>query len=112
MNEHNAAAHHNHILSPKVYLAVFAALMVGTWLTVWVAGIDLGALNLAVAMTIAVAKATLVVLYFMHLRYSERLNWVFAGAALFWLALLIGLVMADFIAQGFEGGLPGEQILP
>jgi len=103
---------HDHVISPKIYLGVFAALMVGTWLTVYVARFDLGQWNIVVAMTIAVAKATLVVLYFMHLRYSEKLNWVFAGAAIFWLLLLIGLVMADFVAQGFEGSLPGKEILP
>jgi cytochrome c oxidase subunit 4 len=92
-----------HIVSPKLYLAVFAALMVGTALTVGAARVDLGALNIVVAMTIAVFKATLVVLYFMHLRWSGRLIWIFAGASILWLFLLIGLVMADVLTRPWDG---------
>jgi len=92
----------DHVVSPKIYLLIFAALMVGTAATVWAARIDLGALNIVVAMTIAVIKATLVVLYFMHLRYSHRLNWIFGGASLLWLALLIGLTVTDVIARMTE----------
>lgn len=98
----NGQATHEHIVSPKVYLVVFAALMVGTALTVMAAKVNLGPWNIVVAITIAVTKATLVVLYFMHLRYSHRLNWVFGAAALFWLVLLLGLTMADVAARAFE----------
>jgi cytochrome c oxidase subunit 4 len=54
-------------------------------------------------MTIAVFKATLVVLYFMHLRWSGRLIWIFAGASILWLFLLIGLVMADVLTRPWDG---------
>lgn len=83
----------------RIYLGVFAALIVGTALTVWVAGFDLGVLNIWVAMSIAVAKALLVVLYFMHLRYSSRLVWIFAAAGFLWLILLIGLTASDYASR-------------
>ena len=92
----------DHIVSPKIYLLIFAALMVGTAATVWVAHVELGPLNIVVAMSIAVVKSSLVVLYFMHLRYSHRLNWVFGGASLLWLLLLIGLTLTDVIARFSE----------
>ncbi len=90
---------HNHIVSPKLYLGVLAILLVGTGLTVAAARVDLGGLNIVVAMSIAVVKAAFVVLYFMHLKYSHRLNWVFGAAAMLWLALLIGLTWTDVAAR-------------
>ncbi|MEK7413268.1 MAG: cytochrome C oxidase subunit IV family protein, partial [Planctomycetota bacterium] len=88
-----------HIVSPRLYLAVFLALMLGTAATVWAARFDLGHLNIVVAMVLAVCKATLVVLYFMHLRYGSKLTWVFAAAGVLWLVLLIGLTMADILTR-------------
>ena len=85
-----------HIVPLKTYYAIFAALLGGTALTVWVSYFDLGPLNTVVAITIAVIKALLVVLYFMHLKYSSRLTWVFAVAGFVWLVLMIGLTIADF----------------
>jgi cytochrome c oxidase subunit IV len=90
-----------HIVPLKTYYAIFAALMVGTAVTVAVAFLDLGPMNTVVALTIAVLKALLVVLYFMHVKYSSRLTWVFAGAAFVWLALLLGLTLADFESRGW-----------
>jgi cytochrome c oxidase subunit 4 len=58
-------------------------------------------LNTIVAMTIAIAKATVVVLYFMHVRYSARLIWVIIGAAFFWMALLFAFTLADFYTRGW-----------
>lgn len=89
----------DHIVSPKLYLGVLAILLVGTALTVAAARVDLGGLNIVVAMSIAVVKAAFVVLYFMHLKYSHRLNWVFGAAAMLWLALLIGLTWTDVAAR-------------
>jgi len=93
---------HDHIVSPKLYLGVLAILLVGTALTVAAARVDLGGLNIVVAMSIAVVKASFVVLYFMHLKYSHRLNWVFGAAAMLWLALLIGLTWTDVAARLIE----------
>ena len=91
-----------HIVPLRIYFLVFAALMVGTALTVMAARVDLGPLNIAVALAIASVKAALVVLYFMHMRYSHRLNWIFAGAAVLWLVLLVGVTMADVLARMVE----------
>jgi cytochrome c oxidase subunit 4 len=90
---------HHHVVPVKVYVAILLALLAGTAATVWVATVDMGPLNIVVALAIAIFKATLVVLYFMHLKYSERLNWVFAGAGVFWLVVLIGITMADYFTR-------------
>jgi cytochrome c oxidase subunit 4 len=71
--------------------------MVGTALTVWAGLHDFpGNLNVIIALTIAVVKATLVVLYFMHVRYSSRLIWVVFTSALFWLAILFVFTLSDY----------------
>jgi cytochrome c oxidase subunit 4 len=86
-----------HIVQPRVYIGIFLALMVGTALTVLAAFQDFpGPLNVIVAMTIAVVKATLVILYFMHVRYSSRLIWLVIGSALFWLAIMFALTISDY----------------
>ncbi|HKY05201.1 MAG TPA: cytochrome C oxidase subunit IV family protein [Blastocatellia bacterium] len=90
-----------HIVSKKVYYAIFLTLLVMTGVTVWVAFIDLGPLNNIVAMTIAVFKATLVVLYFMHVRYSSRLTWVFVAAGFVWFGILIALTLSDYYSRGW-----------
>jgi len=91
--------HQHHVVPVKVYIAILIALLVGTAATVWAARVDLGAMNIAVALAIAIAKATLVVLFFMHLKYSEKLTWVFAAAGVFWLAVLIGITFSDYITR-------------
>ena len=91
-----------HIVSLRVYFTIFLALMVGTALTVWAGLQDFpGPLNVIVALTIAVIKATLVVLYFMHVRYSSRLIWVVFASALFWLGILFALTFGDYWTRGW-----------
>jgi cytochrome c oxidase subunit 4 len=86
-----------HIVQPRIYLAIFLALLLGTGLTVLAAFSDFpGPLNVVVALTIAVVKATLVILYFMHVRYSPRLIWLVIGSALFWLAIMFALTISDY----------------
>jgi cytochrome c oxidase subunit 4 len=86
-----------HVSSLILYIAIWIALLAGTLLTVLVAGIDLGPFNAVVALTIATIKATLVVLFFMHVKYThERLTKVVIVSALFWLAILLALSMADY----------------
>jgi cytochrome c oxidase subunit IV len=86
-----------HIVSVKIYLAIFLALLLGTFLTVMAAFYDFPwRLNTIIALTIASIKATLVVLYFMHVRYSSRLVWVIVTSALFWLAILFALTLSDY----------------
>ena len=87
-----------------MYYAVFAALIVGTALTVAVAFVDLGALNNVVMLGIAMTKATLVILYFMHVRWSSRLTWVVAASGFFWLLILFGLTMQDYLTRGWVPG--------
>ena len=86
-----------HIVPVKIYVTIFLALLVGTALTVMAAFVDFPwQLNTIVALTIATIKATLVVLFFMHVRYSTRLIWVIIAAALFWMAILFAFTFADF----------------
>ncbi len=96
----------HHVVSLKAYYLVFGALLLLTITTVAVASWDLGELldlgawvNTVVAVLIAVLKATLVALYFMHVRYSSHLTKVFVVAGFFWLAILIGLIMSDFLTR-------------
>jgi len=86
-----------HIVPLRIYVTIFLALLWGTALTVWAGFRDFpGQWNAIIAMTIAVIKATLVVLYFMHVRYSSRLIWVVFTSALFWLAILFALTFSDY----------------
>jgi cytochrome c oxidase subunit IV len=88
-----------HIVSRRVYFAVFMALVLLTVVTWSVAKLDLGKMNAVVALSIAVIKATLVVLYFMHVRYSSRLTWVFVCAGFFWLAIMVALTLSDYATR-------------
>lgn len=88
-----------HLSPVKSYTAVFAALLGLTLTTTAVSLIDLGSLNVVVALTIAIGKALLVLLYFMHVRYSSWLTWVFAGAGFFWFAILITLITSDVLTR-------------
>ena len=91
-----------HIVYPRVYITIFLVLMVGTGLTVIAAFRDFpGPLNAVVALTIAVIKATFVVLYFMHVRYSSRLVWLVIAAGLFWLAIMFALTISDYSTRSW-----------
>jgi len=92
--------HAEHIVPVRIYLAIFTALIVGTGLTVWVAFQNFGIFNNFLALGIAVAKATLVVLYFMHVRYSSRLTWMVIVAAIFWLLILFAFTLSDYDTRG------------
>ncbi len=98
---HHADLGHEHVTSLGVYLGIFATLMVLTAITVAVAWVDLGSLNILVALGVAVFKATLVVLYFMHLKYSSKLTWIVVGAGVFWLAILLSMTMVDYLTRGW-----------
>jgi cytochrome c oxidase subunit 4 len=93
-----------HVAPKSMYYAVFGALMLGTALTVGAAFLDLGVLNNVVMLGIAITKATLVVLYFMHVRWSTRLTWVVAASGFFWLLILFGLTMQDYLTRGWVDG--------
>jgi cytochrome c oxidase subunit 4 len=88
-----------HVASRGSYLLVFGALLVLTALTTGVAYLELGRWNDVVALGIAGVKALLVAYFFMHLRFSGRLVWIYAIGALFWLAVLIGLTLGDYATR-------------
>ena len=91
-----------HVVPVKYYIGVFLALMVLTTLTVVVATYELpGIWNVVVALTIAVIKATLVVLFFMHVRWSSRLTAVFVVAGLFWLVIMVALTLSDYSTRAW-----------
>jgi len=94
-----------HVSSVRLYVVIFLALMAGTALTVWAAFQDLGAFNNVVMLTIAVVKATLVVMYFMHVRYSTRLTTMTVLAGVFFLLILFSLTMADYMSRDWLGGV-------
>jgi cytochrome c oxidase subunit 4 len=99
-----------HISPKSTYYAIFAALMVLTAVTVAVAFVNLGSFNFPVAIAIAITKATLVILFFMHAKYSSRLTKLFVGTAFFFLAILLGLSLTDYLSRGmktYEGGAGG-----
>jgi cytochrome c oxidase subunit IV len=93
-----------HVAPKSMYYAVFAALIVGTALTVGAAFVDMGALNNVVMLGIAITKALLVVLFFMHVRWSTRLTWVVVASGFFWLLILFGLTMQDYMTRGWVDG--------
>ena len=93
-----------HVAPKSMYYAVFAALIIGTAMTVAAAFVDMGALNNVVMLAIAVTKAALVVLFFMHVRWGTRLTWVIAASGFFWLLILFGLTMQDYLTRGWVDG--------
>jgi cytochrome c oxidase subunit IV len=99
-------------VSPKTtYYAIFGALMVLTAITVTIAFINLGPLNFPVALGIAILKATLVILFFMHAKYSSKLTKLFVGTAFFFLLILLTLTMTDYLSRGlktYPGGAAGS----
>jgi cytochrome c oxidase subunit 4 len=97
---------------PRLYLIVFASLLVLTCATVAAALHDFGRLGTPLALTIAVTKATLVALYFMHLRWSGRMTRVFFAAGVLWLTLLIGFTTVDFTTRDWTPGSVEEPTEP
>jgi len=92
---------HQHIVSPKVYVVVASALLVLTASTCAISYIDLGVFNAVVALAIAVLKAMLVVLFFMHLKYSTKLTKLTAISGIFIFLGLISMTMADYISRAW-----------
>ena len=107
----------HHIIEPYVYYRVFGLLVILFIATVAVAFFDLSKMlnwppaNIVVALIIAVAKATVIVLYFMHVKYSSRLTQVFAMSALVWLSLLFIFTFADYFTRDWIPQ-PGSWTVP
>ena len=97
----------HHIVPKRVYFAVFFTLIVMTWVTAFVSTIDMGRLNIYVALSIAIFKASLVILFFMHVKYGTKLTKMIVLAGLYWLLLLLFIAMADLWTRGWMG-VPGR----
>ena len=89
----------SHIMPKRVYYTIFAILLFCTYLTVQMAFLDLGPFNTVAALGIAIFKATLVVLFFMHVKYSTRLTWAVVLGSVFWLGILLTLTMTDYLTR-------------
>jgi len=100
-----------HIVLPKIYVAIFAALMLGTGITVWAAFQNFHQFNIVIALVIASIKATLVVLYFMHARYSPKRTQLVIVCSVFWLAILLALTLADYDTRSHEVTLATPQVI-
>ncbi|MBM3789891.1 MAG: oxidase [Acidobacteria bacterium] len=88
-----------HIVSVRTYIVIFLALLALTFVTTEIAFVDLGPLNIVVALVIALCKAALVVLFFMHVRWSRPIVWLNVLAGLMWLVILLGLILTDFLSR-------------
>jgi cytochrome c oxidase subunit 4 len=103
---------HHHIVPIPVYVAIFLALLFGTALTVWAAYQDFGVLNLPIALAIAAVKASLVVLYFMHVKYASKLTQLASVLGFVWLAILLGMTSSDTFTRDWVGSAPGWAMQP
>ena len=107
----NHAEHSQHIVSSGLYWLIWGILIICTVLTAWIATIDLGPFNTVVALTIATFKASIVVLIFMHVKYtSEKMTRAILISAVFWLLLLLVLSLTDYSSRpaGRLGPAPSE----
>jgi cytochrome c oxidase subunit 4 len=91
-----------HIVPKRTYYTIYGLLMLCTYLTVQIAFFDLGPLNTIAALVIAVFKATIVVLFFMHVKYGTRLTWMVVLGSLLWLTILLALTMGDYLTRAWR----------
>ena len=110
-------AHHSPKIEPVVepmalYIVVYGLLMALLAATVAAASYDLGRGNVVIALVIAVIKALLVILFFMHVRHSSRLTWLFVAAGFCWLSILLTLTMTDYISPPAPARLTRERKSP
>lgn len=101
-----------HVAPKSMYVAVWIALLVGTGLTVLAAEVDLGVFNNIAMLLIACTKALLVILFFMHVRWSTRLTWVVVASGFFWLLIMFTLTMQDYLTRGWVEGTATGIITP
>ena len=105
MSDHTAHSP-GHISPVSLYVTIFLALMLGTALTVAAAFVNLGQFNFLVAMIIAVFKASLVVWFFMHVKYQSSLTKLTVATGLFFLAILLGMMLIDYGSKAFTAMPP------
>jgi cytochrome c oxidase subunit 4 len=99
VSEQEHQEHHEHIVPPTTYLVIILTLLFLTATTVWAAFVNLGRFNIVVALAIATLKATLVVLFFMHAKYSPKRTKLIILAGIFWLAILLFMTLSDYISR-------------
>ena len=100
----------NGVPSSRAYVGTFVALMALLGITIMAGYIDLGVLNLPIAMAISLAKTLLIILFFMHVWHGSRLTWVIAGAGFFWLMLLLVLAMTDYRTRMPVAPMPASHV--
>ncbi len=100
-NLHDLHDNLDHVVSPRIYIIVGSALLVMTGLTVWASYLELGVFNPIVAIFIACVKASIVVLFFMHVKYSSKLTKLTVGAGLFTFLALISMTLSDYISRAW-----------
>ncbi len=93
--------HTDHISSKKLYFVIFVVLLIMTFVTRKIAEFDMGEWNVVIAMSIAIFKATLVVLFFMHVRYSDELTRFVVVGGFFWLGILLALTFGDYFTRSW-----------
>ncbi len=89
-----------HIASPKSYVIIWATLMILLFVTWGLAEINLQPFNVAVALLIALAKMLLVIFFFMHVRFTPRVTWVFVAAGFIWFLIMVDLTLSDYLTRG------------
>ena len=101
-------AHAKHVVTPvSTYVTIFVTLLIFTGITYWVAQHDYGMMNTPVALSIAVFKASLVVIYFMGVRYNTPLTKIVVVSGFVWLLIMFGLGMSDYLTRHMIG-VPGR----
>ena len=87
------------MILPKTYFAVWGILMALLLLTFGAAMLNLGPLSIVIALTIAMTKMVLIILYFMHVRVSSRLTWIFVGSGFVWFSIMLTLTLSDYLTR-------------
>jgi cytochrome c oxidase subunit IV len=95
-----------HVIPKKIFIRVWIGLLALLLLTWGLAQLNLGPFNAVAALTIAVLKMSLVLLYFMHVRYSTRLTWIFVAVGFIWLLIMVDLTLSDYLTRGMVPGNP------
>lgn len=110
--QHTEEHHAHHITPVSTYLLVFAGLMVLLAITLFVGYTDFGAFDKSVTLVVAVVKASLIILFFMHLRHSSSLIWVFGTIGFLFLIIMLLIAMGDYAARGSIEGTLGPSFAP
>jgi cytochrome c oxidase subunit 4 len=99
LQHHDQRDDHHHIVTPATYVKAILALMVLLIVTVLAARVEMGILNVPIALAIATTKAVVIMMYFMHLKFSSKLVWIFAGVAFVFVGIMFALTMSDYFTR-------------